>query len=102
MDSVIDEATNSSEKKAVLQHLKEVLREIEDKDEATEWDRVDAEIREEFERLEKAQSDLGNAKTAQIVEQLRAQTDQVIRNKDVKMGREVIDQIKTLLLVIIR
>lgn len=96
LDSVIDEATNSSEKKAVLQHLKEVLREIEDKDDATEWDRVDAEIREEFERLEKAQSDLGNEKTAQIVEQLRAQTDQVIRNKDVKMGREVIDQINTL------
>ena len=96
LDAVVEEASNSSEKKAVLQHLKEVLREIEDKDDATEWDRVDAEIREEFERLEKAQNDLGNEKTAQIVEQLRRQTDQVIRSKDVKMGREVIEQINSL------
>lgn len=96
LDAVKNEAANSSEKKAVLQHLKEVLREIEDQDDATEWDRLEAELREEFERLEKAQNDLGNDKTAQIVNQLRQQTDQVIRSKDVKMGREVLDQINSL------
>ena len=96
LDTVKEEASNSSEKKAVLQHLKEVLRDIEDRDDATEWDRVESELREEFERLEKAQGDLGNEKTAQIVEQLRRQTDQVIRSKDVKMGREVLEQINSL------
>lgn len=96
LNAVKEEAANSSEKKAVLQHLKEVLRSIEDKDDATEWDRLDAELREEFNRLERAQNDLGNEKTAQIVEQLRRQTDQVIRSKDVKMGREVLDQINSL------
>lgn len=96
LDAVKNEATNSSEKKAVLQHLKEVLREIEDQDDATEWDRLEAELREEFERLEKAQDDLGNDKTVQIVNQLRQQTDQVIRSKDVKMGHEVLNQINSL------
>jgi hypothetical protein len=96
LDAVNEEAVNSSEKKAVLQHLKEVLRKIEDLDDATEWDRLEAEIREQFELLEKAQNDFGNDKTTQIVEQLRHQTDQVIRTKDVKIGREVLDQIKSL------
>lgn len=37
LDRVKDEAKNSSEKKAVLQHLKEVLRKIESLDESTAW-----------------------------------------------------------------
>lgn len=96
LDSVKEESENSSEKKAVLQHLKEVLRKIEDKDDETEWDRVETELREEFDRLEKAQNDLGNEKTAQIVEQLRKQTDQAIRSKDVKIGRNTLEQINSL------
>ena len=96
LDSVKEESENSSEKKAVLQHLKEVLRKIEDKDDETEWDRVEAELREEFERLEKAQNDLGNEKTAQIVEQLRKQTDQAIRAKDIKVGKDTLEQINSL------
>ena len=96
LDSVKEESENSSEKKAVLQHLKEVLRKIEDKDDETEWDRVEAELREEFERLEKAQNDLGNEKTSQIVEQLRNQTDQAIKSKDVNIGRSTLEQINNL------
>ena len=96
LDAVKNEASNSSEKKAVLQHLKEVLRESEDQDDATEWDRVEKELRDEFDRLEKAQNDLGNDKTLQIVNQLRHQTDQVIHSKDVKMGREILEQINAL------
>lgn len=96
LDAVQHEAANSSEKKAVLQHLKEVLREIEDQDDATEWVRIEKDLREEFERLEKAQNDLGNEKTSQIVEQLRHQTDQTIRSKDIEMGREVLEQIRGL------
>ena len=71
LGNVKDEAANSSEKKMVLQHLKEVLRKIEDLDENTEWQRLEQELREEFERLEKAQNDLGNDKTGQLVNQLR-------------------------------
>lgn len=93
---VKNEFANSSEKKAVLQHLKEVLRDIEKLDCDTEWQRLEKDLREEFDRLEKAQNDLGNNKTAQLVEQLRIQTDKVIREKDVRMGREVLEQIGSL------
>jgi len=75
LDRVKEEAQNSSEKKAVLQHLKEVLRKIESLDESTEWQRLETELRGEFDRLEKAQNDLGDKKTAQLIEQLRLQTD---------------------------
>ncbi len=95
LNSVIDENKNSQEKKAVLQHLKEVLRKIEDVDAGTEWERLEQEIREEFERLEKADRELGNEKSHQIVIHLRSQTDQVIRSKDALMGRELLDQIRT-------
>lgn len=96
LDQVKYEAENSSEKKMVLQHLKEVLRKIEDIDESTEWQRLESELREKFERLEKAQNDLGNNKSHQIVENLRSQVDQAIRTKNVKIGREILEQINTL------
>lgn len=93
---VENENQNSQEKKAVLQHLKEVLRKIENKDSETEWQRLENELREEFERLEKADEKQGNDKSHAAVEQLRSQTDNVIRAKNVKMGQEVLDQIKSL------
>ena len=96
IDKVKEEYANSAEKKMVLQHLKEVLRKIETLDNSTEWQRLEKELREEFNRLEKAQQDLGNDKTAQLVEQLRIQTDKVIREKDVKMGRDTLEQITSL------
>lgn len=96
LDRVKEEAKNSSEKKAVLQHLKEVLRKIESLDENTEWQRLEAKLREEFDRLEKAQNDLGDENTARLVNQLRLQTDQAIRSKDVCVGREILEQINSL------
>jgi len=93
LNAVMEENKNSQEKKAVLQHLKEVLRKIEDEDADTEWERLEKEIRKEFERLEKADRELGNDKSHQLVSQLRSQTDQVIRSKNVMMGRDVLEQI---------
>ena len=46
LNTVAEENKNSQEKKAVLQHLKEVLRKIEDEDTGTEWERLEQEIRE--------------------------------------------------------
>ncbi len=90
---VEEEAANSSEKKMVLQHLKEVMRKIEDLDAGTEWERLEKKLREEFEDLEKAQKDLGNEETRQQVDALRRDVDRVIRSKDVKAGRSVLEQI---------
>lgn len=89
LGSVEQEHANSSESKMVMQHLKEVLRKIEDFENETEWGRVETELREEFDRLEKANSELGNDKTNQAVEVLRTQIDNVIRKQDVKMAHEL-------------
>lgn len=96
MDKVKEEYANSSEKKMVLQHLKEVLRKIENLDSSTEWQRLEKELKEEFDRLENAQDNLGNDKTRQLVEQLRTQTDKVIREKDIIMGKGMLEQIRAL------
>lgn len=93
---VKQDARNSSEKKMVLQHLKEVMRKVEDKNEDSEWVRLEREIREEFKRLDMAQKELGNDDTKQKVESLRKQTDQVVRTKDVAMGKAIKEQITSL------
>ncbi len=90
---VENEDANSSEKKMVLENLKKVMRKIEDLDADTEWERLEKNLREEFERLEKAQNDLGNEETRQQVDALRRDTDRVVRSKDVKAGRAVLEQI---------
>lgn len=87
---------NTTEKKEVLNHLRELLRKIEKLDAGTEWQRLEKELREEFDKLEKAQNDLGNEKSAQLVNQLRTQTDNAIRTKNVQVGREVLEQIGSL------
>lgn len=76
--------------------LKKVFQKLEELEVSTEWERIEKELREEFDKLERVQADLGNAKTSQLVEQLRNQTDQVIGEKDVNMGREVLGQVKRL------
>lgn len=96
LDAVKELASNGNDPMRALSNLKELLRDIEEREDSTEWQRLETELREEFERLERAQNDLGNEKTAQLVNQLRTQTDLVIRNKDVSMGREVLDQINSL------
>ena len=96
LDFVTKEAEHSTDYTATLHHIKEVLRKIEQLEDSTEWQRMETELRKEFERLETAQKDLGNDKTEQVVNQLRSQTDQVIRKQDVNLGREVLDQINQL------
>ena len=57
---------------------------------------MEQELRDEFDRLEKAQNDLGNDKTAHLVSQLRGQVDEVIRKQDAKLGREILNQVHSL------
>ena len=96
LDNIHVDNENTAEKKEVLNHLRELLRKIENLDAATEWRRVEQELREEFDRLEKAQEDLGNDKSAQLVNQLRTQTDNAIRTKNVQVARGVMEQVHSL------
>ncbi len=64
-----------------------------------EWDSLDAEIREEFDRLEKANNELGNKYDNQIAA-VRSQVDMAIRSKDVRQGRAVLDDINSLFVAV--
>lgn len=100
LDMLKEEYKNSSEKKMVLQNLKKILRKIDSLDKSTEWDRLEKELRSEFEQLEEAQNDLGNDDTAAQVRQLRTQIDNTIRTKDVFIAQELISKINALFVMI--
>lgn len=79
----------------LLAELRRAYLKIEETEKKYEWESLDAELREEFRRLEKANNELGNKYDAQV-EELRKQTDQAIRSKDVKIGRSVLENINGL------
>lgn len=96
LQSVNELASNGSDPMRAQSELKRVLQNVEELENKTEWQRLEKELRSEFSRLEHAQKDLGNDKSSQLVEQLRSQTDEVIRDKDVQMGREILEQVSSL------
>ena len=73
--------------------LRRAFLKMEEVEKNHEWDTLEAELRHEFDRLEKANNDLGN-KHDQEVNELRRQTDAIIRSHDVKMGRKVLKMIE--------
>lgn len=79
----------------LLADLRRTFLKIEGIEKEHEWDSLETELRSEFDKLEKANNDLGNKYDSQIME-LRSQTDMVIRKKDVQMGRQVLDDINSL------
>ena len=78
----------------LLADLRRAFLNMEDVEKAHEWDALETELREEFERLEKANNELGNKYDAQVAE-LRQQTDMAIRKKNVQIGRQVLSEIKS-------
>lgn len=73
--------------------LQKVAREIEQVEKLNEWPNLEETLKEEFYRLEKANNELGNEKTSQVVNQFRSQLDEVIRAKDVNLGNALLEEI---------
>jgi len=96
LDAVKELSANGNDPMRAQSNLKELLRKIEDLEDSTEWQRVERELREKFDRLEQAQNELGNEHTAEMVNQIRGQVDDVVRERNAKLGREVLDQINSL------
>lgn len=80
-------------KQEVLTNLRKSLIAIDEINESTEWPKLEEELKEEFYRLEKANNDLGNDKTTEVVNQLRTQLEEVIKAKDVKLGNVLLQEI---------
>lgn len=83
-------------KQEVLSNLRKTLKIIDELNDTTEWPKLEEKLREEFERLEKANKDLGNDQTTQAVNQLRSQLDEVISAKDIKLGTTLLEDIEGL------
>lgn len=79
--------------KQVVSNLRKSLKKIDDLNEGTEWPKLEETLKEEFYRLEKANNDLGDEKTTQVVNQFRSQLDEVIRAQDVKLGNVLLEEI---------
>ena len=85
----------------MLDSLREVFRQLEEVEKNHEWDTIEAKLRHEFDRLERANNDLGN-KYDQEVSELHRQTDAVIRSHDIKTGRKVLKAIGQLFFEVTR
>lgn len=88
-----DNEKNSEDGKMhLLADLRRAFIALERVEKNHEWDTLETEIREEFDRLERANNDLGN-KHDEAIESLRKQADEAITRKDVQYGRIVLKRI---------
>ena len=79
--------------------LRRAFLKMEEVEQGHEWEALEAEIREEFDRLEEANNDLGNKYDNQVAA-IRSQVDMAIRSKDVRQGRAVLDDINSLFVAV--
>lgn len=75
--------------------IRRAFLKMEEVEKGHEWETLETEIRREFDRLEKANNDLGN-KYDQQVSAVRSQVDMAIHMKDVTQGRAVLQDIDSL------
>jgi molecular chaperone DnaK len=73
--------------------LQKVAKVIDDFESKNEWPKLEDELKEEYYRLEKANNDLGNDKTTQLVNHIKSQLEEVIKKQDVKLGNALIEDI---------
>jgi len=76
--------------------LQKVAKVIDKYETVNEWPKLEEELKEEFYRLEKANIDLGNEKTTQMVNQIKRNLEEVIKAKDIKLGNALMDEINNL------
>ena len=93
IDSRFDGEKSSEDGRMHLQaDLRRAFLKMEEVEQDHEWDALEVEIREEFDRLERANNDLGNKYDKQVAA-LRSQVDMAIRSQNVVQGRSVLDDI---------
>lgn len=96
LEEVKTEDSNNTETKMVLQHQKEVMREIEKRDSESEFDRIEKELKRVFKMTEEDQKKYGSFQTGQILDQLRGIVDEAIAKRDPKMAKDALDQVQAL------
>lgn len=79
--------------------IRRAFLKMEEVEQGHEWEALEAEIREEFDRIERANNDLGNKYDKQVAA-VRSQVDMAIRSKDVRQGRAVLDDLNSLFVAV--
>ena len=92
----------SDRKKEVLDRIRKVYRNIDKEEEKGAWPKLESELREKFSDLEKAQDDLGNEESGRLVNDVKQSLNQVLLNKDLKVGKELLKKIDALFFQITR
>lgn len=83
-------------KRDVLESLRRSLRTLDDIQDASEWPKTEEELKDVYYRLEETNQKFGNDKTNAIVEQFKQQIPEIIKEKNVKVAQEMIDNMRQL------
>lgn len=94
LQQVEEENRNSQEKKAILQHLKEVLRKVETLEGSTEWQRAQYQLESAMQELTTLQNTYGDENSQMKVHQLELQVKEVVESADVRMANLLTANIK--------
>ena len=102
LDVIDDKFQNNRDdvdtKQETLSNLRKTLKKIDSLSDGMEWPKMEEQLKDEFFRLEKVNRDLGNDKTAQIVNHLRSRLEDVLQKKDTKLGAALLDDMSELYL----
>lgn len=79
----------------VMNNIKKQFKEIDKLESTLEWPLLEQELKEEFEKLEKANIELGNEKSEQVVSRIKADMDQVIEKQDISLGANLLEEIQS-------
>ena len=81
-------------KKDVLDSLRRSLKSLDEIQASSEWPKTEEELKDVFYRLEETNKQFGNDKTNGIVEQFKEQIPEIIKEKNVKVAQEMIDNMR--------
>lgn len=94
LEQVEEENRNSQEKKAVLQHLKEVLRRIEALEGDSEWQRMMHQLEKAMQEMKTLAETYDDENIGLKVHQMQLQTKEVADSGNVAMARLLMDNIR--------
>ena len=83
-------------KKNVLDSLRRSLKTLDEIQASSEWPKTEEELKSVFYRLEETNKKFGNDKTNGDVEKFREQLSEIIKEKNVKVAQEIIDNMRQL------
>jgi len=83
-------------KKGVLESLKKVLKQVDGVQTASEWPKMEEELKDVFYRLEETSESFDNEKAKELVQQYKKQIPEVIKEQNIKVAQELIDSMRSL------